>query len=576
MLLLLFLTVIAPALGQTCVPVPQGILPIPDSENVAHGISIDTFDPLPVNSDVIWNSFRAEVFDFGLSNCSCQGACVDLQKASHPLLLEASCDEFRIDAVSFSNTTTLEQLSEEFTSTAKSQVGFPKGSFSKSASVQRLQKESFEENQVVYRTATDISVWKILFDPLSPLTAPLAAFFKNDVMNVLPLSYNPKDPSDPYNSFIRTYGHMYGTAFKFGGRAEQSFTLSRVSEEELTSQGVKVDAAAKAVFKVSVGLTKTYDYDQKKVEAFLNVTAEGSVACIGGEPQVSCRNVTAWAATVPGSPAFVEAYFGDYIANLLNPNYFPNQSNIATKRELLLNATRQSLNVSLTCWKDCSNHGKCRPDKTNPFGIGVCECETGYSGAYCQEQVKMMPGMLCGMYVRCYDYHYKSDSCPCCPDFGIPCDGHQIYPDMKCPPGYALATSGHHGDQTFTYFYWCLKTDSSNYTAPGTLCGYSDSQSSINFRCANHDPASEGCPSGFSRREFSAGWEHFTTCVQTAAKSPLVPGMMCGGRDGVQHGPDNGLCGQFAPDYGRCPPLYSPGHAFDAMVTCYADTTQRP
>ena len=177
-----------------------------------------------------------------------------------------------------------------------------------------------------------------LLDPAPALNEPKLAQWISD-----PGSANPSDlvkwmklVPDGYKQLLNDYGHWIASSVTLGGQFRSKLTITKTQYETTSSDQEEFNTSLNGVLEgIDLGAslsTKSGTFSQSTRDT-ADVVSENETS--GGVPGT---DYNAWAATVSGAPVPVQAQFR-HLADLLSADYFPTDSIISSKAQLLRGLT---------------------------------------------------------------------------------------------------------------------------------------------------------------------------------------------------------------------------------------------
>ncbi|CAF0928724.1 unnamed protein product [Didymodactylos carnosus] len=409
----------------------------------------------------------------------------------------------------------------------------------------------------ILHTAIKVTLFKLSISNTSSALMNVSDQFQYVIQNLPCCSYSEQQVETYINDYIfNTFGSAYASSIVVGGSAQQNLIIAKSKLSMIEEEYFDKITEAQTEFLLSLQAREVERYDTIKHDEFLKLVKKTSATTLGGSTVM--QPLEDWITTVSSSPVVIELGV-NYIFDLINVKYFPNDENIELKLFLIKKAFKKyTENQMLYCYNNCSGHGQC--ESSGYFQFGLCKnCTTNFGGLDCSLEITTTPkpkdyvseGTVCG-------YHNV-----------IGCDGQST-----CPQGYN------------THPFFCAKSVTDREMSKvGTICGISYSYPSFLVTCNGHNPENS-CPTGYQRADVSnadtAGYIK-ALCYKTDPNINDLPGTLCGWSfvcNGVQYcGGERGkyevnsACEYLYPGNGACPSGYSivvSGRQQEMMVKlCY-------
>ena len=511
---------------------------VPNSGKIGSGFDTLAGSPICYTGQCQMEGFRRPLFKLNMTK-QAAGSCTGQMIPQH---VDLDCLSSMQMTASTESISTLNQLQE---STKKGlEVSASVGVFGNSLSyaysseIRSMVDTIVEKNSTVYFTRATIT-WARLsaFVPSLELSDAFVHVIEN-----MPCCNDSIELEEYIREFIIDYfGLTYVKDLLLGGVAQQQIVVSEENRKKLQSNGFsqKHEVELKVavfVFAAALKVGVKEEVDKTQIENFKKFSQQSSITTLGGTSHA--QSIEEWTKTVPSNPTIIKFGIASLL-ELLTKRRFSADPDILAKRTLIRKVQERYLSSPIFCYKNCSQRGLCIP--SGYFGFGQCRCNAGRSGIDCSTIVQLPTGLLT-----------RPDSNNHCPTGSAPellFLGIYNYPqphagDLKNLPSCSLTT------------------ENMMFGPIGTLCGfiYFD----LHIPCNGRDPASEPCPSTFSKLIWSQYGSYPTTlwtCQKNSTDAEDPPGTLCGFHSSISGmGGFSGshiLCAGYDPGRGKCPPDYS-------------------
>ena len=159
--------------------------------------------------------------------------------------------------------------------------------------------------------------------------APLSQEFKGAVYNL-----SVTNDTQQYKTFIQTWGTHVASSLIMGGRYGYRSEFSSDNYSSLVSSGFNIKASAGYSGTFSINANVGTDVEKEQADKFEGSRKSYVIYQIGGDPPTSGNgSTTAWIKTVKDNPLPLKYNLVE-ISTFLYPQYFPNDTNINSKRKL--------------------------------------------------------------------------------------------------------------------------------------------------------------------------------------------------------------------------------------------------
>ncbi|MDJ0509755.1 MAG: MAC/perforin domain-containing protein [Crocosphaera sp.] len=194
--------------------------------------------------------------------------------------------------------------------------------FSLSANYKKFKRELTEEKQIYTVTKGELIDFNLELD-LGSSHLSLRETLHNAVIAL------PRDePSDSYQLFINKWGTHFAQLVRFGGLAYQTIHLDASRYQKLLEQGIDISAQASGIFQLNFDMSTNISLDKSLIQR------SEQIRFLGGTPS---NNLEEWFKSIRQDPASVEMSLLP-LYELFTPQFFPNDSAIAQKQELMKQA----------------------------------------------------------------------------------------------------------------------------------------------------------------------------------------------------------------------------------------------
>ena len=159
--------------------------------------------------------------------------------------------------------------------------------------------------------------------------APLAQGFKVAVYNL-----SVTNDTQQYVGFIKTWGTHVASSLIMGGRYGYRSSFTTETYSSLVSSNLSIKASAGYSASYSINANVGTDVEKEQADKFENSRKSYEIYQVGGLPPTSGNgSTTDWIKTVKENPLPLKYNLVE-ISTLLYPQYFPNDTNINSKREM--------------------------------------------------------------------------------------------------------------------------------------------------------------------------------------------------------------------------------------------------
>lgn len=507
---------------------------VPNSGKIGAGFDTVVGSPICYTGECQMEGFRRSVFKLIMTQ-QAHGSCTD---QLIPQNVELDCLPSMQMTASTESISTLHQLQQNTKKgleiSASVEAYGNALSYRYSNEIRSMIDTIVEKNSTVYFTRATVT-WARLSAFVPALE--LSDAFKFAIEN-MPCCNDSIELEQYIREFIIGYfGLTYIKDLLLGGIAQQQILISEENRKKLQSTGfsTKHEASVKLaafVFSASMSLGVNEEVNKAEVENFKKFSQQSSITTLGGAAHI--QSIEEWTKTVPSNPTIVKFSIANTL-DLLTTKRFPGDPDILKKQRLIKVVHERYMASPVFCYNNCSQQGLCIA--SGYFGFGRCRCNAGRTGTDCSAVVQLPTGVLTGpnSQNRCPVGFTKDTRLLGVYNYPKPYDG-----DLKDLPGCSLV-----GENVMI-------------GPKGTLCGfvYFD----LHILCNGRDPASEPCPSGFSKLIWSQ-YGTFPTTVWACEKDIIdtddPPGTLCGFHSSITQmsglSGSHILCAGYDPGKKKCP-----------------------
>ena len=198
------------------------------------------------------------------------------------------------------------------------------GSFSASTDYSQVHNSTQSSEAVFISSHAECQSYGASID-----NAPLVQGFV-DAISKLPLT----NDTQPYKDLIKIWGTHVASSLIMGGRYGYRSEFTTDTYSSLVSSGFNIKASAGYSGSFSINANVGTDVEKEQADKFENSRKSYVIYQVGGVPPTSGNgSTTDWIKTVKDEPLPLKYNLVD-ISTFLYPQYFPNDTNINSKREL--------------------------------------------------------------------------------------------------------------------------------------------------------------------------------------------------------------------------------------------------
>ena len=194
--------------------------------------------------------------------------------------------------------------------------------FSLSANYKKFKRELTQEKQIYTVTKREFIDFNLALDLAS------SHLSLRDTLHNAVAALPRDDPSDSYQLFINQWGTHFAQLVRFGGLAYQTIHLEASRYQKLLEQGINLSGQASGIFNSNFNMSTNIALEESLIQRSENIRFNG------GTPS---NNLSQWFESIRQDPAPVEMSLLP-LYELFTPQFFPHDSAIAQKQELMKQA----------------------------------------------------------------------------------------------------------------------------------------------------------------------------------------------------------------------------------------------
>ncbi|CAF3962289.1 unnamed protein product, partial [Rotaria sordida] len=276
-------------------------------------------------------------------------------------------------------------------------------SYEHSSQTRYMIDNTVQSNTTVLYTSAKVSTIKLsMYEPFMTLSDQ----FRHAILNIPCCNYPITEVEKYIYEFIfNYYGFTFVTQLMLGGISQQNLFINNNELINIENRGYQKSQEAKIHFFLSLGMKRSEFFNQTRHNEFMRYVTKSYATTLGGDSSIH-QSFPEWSKTVSSNPVVTKLSV-KYLFDLLNKKRFPDDPNIAKKKQLVEKALDKYIQNPVFCYSSCSGHGLCEP--SNYFQFGMCKCYSGWVGVDCSIALpasNTLSGTLCGLHkaTKCGGY----------------------------------------------------------------------------------------------------------------------------------------------------------------------------